>query len=310
MDWKTKALLQQGQLHTEGAVKASFDVHHLTHKVDVFPPHMSFAVSDQVLHDVKSPTGMLDLAHYISKSVAAIVEKQVLAVLETDAKSAMKAVYEEKKAALNDPNMLWFPKEPQKKGTIWDKIFVNLAPPEDAPVTWDSLKEYANKINGGVFHSSQPGHPVFFQGGPHGHMSHVGFDPASGAPQAAQNEITKVFHDLIPGFAKMKQPCPTPNETCAPYEPPGFLQDTIIHLNDIHKWSRERIADWLETLDHDLTLKTPEEVQAEKDKTTAHHEMLKEMIGQPLLDHQADIVKSLMGNDDTQEEVKNGDNAG
>jgi hypothetical protein len=28
----------------------------------------------------------------------------------------------------------------------------------------------------------------------------------------------------------------------------------IIHLNDGHKWSREDIADWLETLDLDLTI--------------------------------------------------------
>lgn len=32
------------------------------------------------------------------------------------------------------------------------------------------------------------------------------------------------------------------------------LTNTIIHLNDDHKWSRERIADWLETLPVDLTL--------------------------------------------------------
>lgn len=29
----------------------------------------------------------------------------------------------------------------------------------------------------------------------------------------------------------------------------------IIHLNDYHGWSREQIADWLETLDVDLKLK-------------------------------------------------------
>ena len=29
----------------------------------------------------------------------------------------------------------------------------------------------------------------------------------------------------------------------------------IVHLNDYHGWSREQIADWLETLDCDLKLK-------------------------------------------------------
>lgn len=40
----------------------------------------------------------------------------------------------------------------------------------------------------------------------------------------------------------------------------------IIHLNDAKKWTREQIADWLETLDVDLKFKTPtkenENVQA------------------------------------------------
>lgn len=33
----------------------------------------------------------------------------------------------------------------------------------------------------------------------------------------------------------------------------------IPHLNDDHKWSRERIADWLDTLDIDLEFRIPEE---------------------------------------------------
>jgi hypothetical protein len=32
----------------------------------------------------------------------------------------------------------------------------------------------------------------------------------------------------------------------------------IIHLNDSHRWSREDIADWLDTLDVDLTIKRSE----------------------------------------------------
>lgn len=32
------------------------------------------------------------------------------------------------------------------------------------------------------------------------------------------------------------------------------LKGLIIHLNDEHKWTREQIADWLETLDVDLEL--------------------------------------------------------
>jgi hypothetical protein len=36
------------------------------------------------------------------------------------------------------------------------------------------------------------------------------------------------------------------------------LKHAIISLNDSHRWSREKIADWLETLDIDLSFKTEE----------------------------------------------------
>jgi hypothetical protein len=34
-----------------------------------------------------------------------------------------------------------------------------------------------------------------------------------------------------------------------------FLDWVIIHLNDVDRWDRDRIADWLDTLSLDLTLK-------------------------------------------------------
>lgn len=34
-----------------------------------------------------------------------------------------------------------------------------------------------------------------------------------------------------------------------------LLPDIIIHINDEHHWTREQIADWLETLDIDLEFK-------------------------------------------------------
>lgn len=42
------------------------------------------------------------------------------------------------------------------------------------------------------------------------------------------------------------------------------IQDIIMHLNDRHRWTREEIADWLETLDVDLRFKTPEQKAEEK----------------------------------------------
>ena len=38
--------------------------------------------------------------------------------------------------------------------------------------------------------------------------------------------------------------------------PAQRLVDLVIHLNDSHHWSREQIADWLDTLDADLRFGT------------------------------------------------------
>lgn len=40
------------------------------------------------------------------------------------------------------------------------------------------------------------------------------------------------------------------------------LQNIIIHLNDSHEWTREQIADWLDTLDLDLAFPVPEVIPA------------------------------------------------
>lgn len=37
------------------------------------------------------------------------------------------------------------------------------------------------------------------------------------------------------------------------------LWNMIQHLNDDHKWTRERIADWLDSLDLDLEFQIPED---------------------------------------------------
>jgi hypothetical protein len=36
------------------------------------------------------------------------------------------------------------------------------------------------------------------------------------------------------------------------------IRNIIINLNDVHKWTREQIADWLDSLDVDLTFKVKE----------------------------------------------------
>jgi hypothetical protein len=34
------------------------------------------------------------------------------------------------------------------------------------------------------------------------------------------------------------------------------IRNIIINLNDVHKWTREQIADWLDSLDVDLTFQS------------------------------------------------------
>lgn len=38
---------------------------------------------------------------------------------------------------------------------------------------------------------------------------------------------------------------------------PVSLVNVVMHLNDDHKWTREQIADWLDTLDLNLRFPTP-----------------------------------------------------
>lgn len=69
----------------------------------------------------------------------------------------------------------------------------------------------------------------------------------------------------IPGIDKIKTPCPDcsqPKATSVQYndvvwsDPEIPLLDVIVHLNDCHGWSREKIADWLDTKDWDLQFVT------------------------------------------------------
>ena len=58
---------------------------------------------------------------------------------------------------------------------------------------------------------------------------------------------------LIWSFPELAYPCACPAGPCASYtsgqtlykNAPGILQDVIVHLNNDHMWSRQRIAEWL-----------------------------------------------------------------
>lgn len=60
--------------------------------------------------------------------------------------------------------------------------------------------------------------------------------------------------EAIPGFADARAECPCSCYSLAPTK--STLANCIVHLNDSHEWTRERIADWLDTLDLDLSFQT------------------------------------------------------
>lgn len=72
------------------------------------------------------------------------------------------------------------------------------------------------------------------------------------APTSPADELT----NLVPALRTLNVPAPC-GLTCGwlPGETTRLtLAQTIVHLNDFHRWRREQIADWLETLSLDLTL--------------------------------------------------------
>lgn len=68
-----------------------------------------------------------------------------------------------------------------------------------------------------------------------------------GNPQLIQPDVTQELSRLIPDLFA--------NVHCPECGSPRNLKETIIHLNDTHRMSREYIADWLESTDLDLEFK-------------------------------------------------------
>jgi hypothetical protein len=87
-------------------------------------------------------------------------------------------------------------------------------------------------------------------------------------PGVSGQETLTALKKFIPGLEGIKTTCPQckPKEQPAAWTTTGFvswadgtdLPNVIMHLNDHHHWSREQIADWLDTKDWDLQFATPE----------------------------------------------------
>lgn len=78
-------------------------------------------------------------------------------------------------------------------------------------------------------------------------------------PAYKTGDVLGTLKKAIPGLKNARANCPA-SKTCGSevyHDMP--VTEVIIHLNDTHKWTREKIADWLETLDVDLSFQEPAE---------------------------------------------------
>lgn len=67
----------------------------------------------------------------------------------------------------------------------------------------------------------------------------------------------------FPEMRRFRMTCPECVKT-RKYSPWACLESSlfalVIHLNDDHQWNRNRIADWLDGLDVDLTFQVPSDL--------------------------------------------------
>lgn len=74
------------------------------------------------------------------------------------------------------------------------------------------------------------------------------------------NRVIKELAVLCPGIAALAR-CPAQGTPVATIDAallcsrPGAVAGIAMHLNDHHRWTREQVADWMETLDIDLSIK-------------------------------------------------------
>lgn len=81
-------------------------------------------------------------------------------------------------------------------------------------------------------------------------------EPAPAPASQDWGNSRQILTDYLPALGTVTVPYPCAEHHRAlgivPY-PPASIPKVIIHLNDQCGWSRERVADWLETLDVDLS---------------------------------------------------------
>ena len=68
-------------------------------------------------------------------------------------------------------------------------------------------------------------------------------------PNGNSTDIHRRIDEILIEFHLNRYACPA---KC--YNSPVPFGDLLIHLNDVEKWSREKIADWIETVEREETL--------------------------------------------------------
>lgn len=87
--------------------------------------------------------------------------------------------------------------------------------------------------------------------GPHQYHAPHYKPPAPNGPSISGHVVLNTLRALLPGITT-EVTCPA----CpGPYTAP--IENRVQHLNDTHHWTREAVADWLETLDVDLAFPVP-----------------------------------------------------
>lgn len=67
--------------------------------------------------------------------------------------------------------------------------------------------------------------------------------------------VVELLSQYFPGAMDQEVACPCGHGDCKFHHYLGKLSHVIVHLNDACAWSREQIADWIDTLDIDQYLK-------------------------------------------------------
>lgn len=170
---------------------------------------------------------------------------------------------------------------------IGDAIKVNGYPPQIH--TWMRERLKVSKYASGVYGGNKGGlikNALLYS---------IGF-PSTPPNPNHPSELAK----QLPGIeTRVSLPCPKDCDWHEKYGGKSTIRLTVIHLNDYHAWSREKIADWLDLLQErdgiDLTFKVePDKIEDEKAQDTLSSEW--KNVGytyKPIINSPADILKGI-----------------